>query len=177
MRKIKTALIVDDDDAFRTTLQSSLRRRGVTTRTAATIEEGLYSLEDGPDDLVVLDYRLRSADGLAALPHFRRACPEGVLIMLTGFGDIPLAVEAVKAGADTLLTKPIDPERLLKVASEVRTDVSAAPPVRAATFNLDDVERDAIRAALRETAGNVARAAQLLGIDRRTLQRKMKRIF
>ncbi|MEW5855681.1 MAG: response regulator [Myxococcota bacterium] len=178
-RRIETALLVDDDDAFRTTLQSALRRRGVAARTAATAEEGLFALEDGPVDMVVVDYRMPRENGLAAIPRYRRLRPDAVIIMLTGFGDIPLAVEAVKEGADTLLTKPVDADQLLKVGAELlsKPRASAQMPMPPLSYNLDELERDAIKAALKQSEGVVARAAKLLGIDRRTLQRKLKKIF
>jgi len=180
-RKIETALLIDDDDAFRTTLQGALRRRGVQARTAATVEEGLVSLEDAPVDLVVVDYRMPRVDGLSALPRLRRLCPEGAIVMLTGFGDIPLAVAAVREGADTLLTKPIDADRLLREATQLFDRPraafagSASPPSNRTTYKLDELERDAISAALKDSGGVIAVAAKLLGIDRRTLQRKLKK--
>ena len=135
MNRIATALLVDDDDAFRTTMQNALRRRGVTARTAATAEEGLFVLEDGPVDLVTLDYRMPRLDGLAVVARYRRLLPVGVIVMLTGYGEIPLAVEAVRQGADTLLTKPIDPDVLLRQASDLlqRGRVAAAHHRRART--------------------------------------------
>ncbi len=177
MKKIVTALIVDDDDAFRTTLQGALRRRGVRAATAATIEEGLVALEDGGPDLVVLDYRLPVGDGLSAVARYRRAAPEAAIVMLTGYGDIPLAVAAVREGADTLLTKPIDADRLLREALAARgRPRGAGAPVPSGAYNLDDLERETIKAALHTCGGVIANAAKLLGIDRRTLQRKLKRI-
>jgi two-component system response regulator RegA len=180
--RISTALLVDDDDVFRTTMQNALRRRGVVARTAATAEEGLFVLEDGPVDLVTIDYRMPRVDGLSVLARYRRLLPQGVLVMLTGFGDIPLAVEAVREGADTLLTKPIDPDHLLRHAADLiqrtRLAVASAPaPGAPLSFKLDEMERDAIKAALKESGGVVAQAAKLLGIDRRTLQRKLKKIY
>ena len=179
MPKIESALLIDDDDVFRGALQSSLRRRGVIARTAATAEEGLYALEDAVVDLVVVDYRMPRGDGLAMLARYRRAAPDAVIIMLTGFGEISLAVEAVKEGADTLLTKPIDPDVLLKTATELksRPRSSTKQPLAPLSYNLEEMERDAIKAALKESDGVVARAVRLLGIDRRTLQRKLKKIF
>ncbi len=178
-RKIETALLIDDDDAFRTTLQGALRRRGVQARTAATVEEGLVALEDAPVDLVVVDYRMPRVDGLSALPRLRRLCPEGTIMMLTGFGDIPLAVAAVREGADNLLTKPIDADRLLREATVLferpRAPLSSSPPSSRTTYKLDELERDAINAALKDSGGVIAVAAKLLGIDRRTLQRKLKK--
>ncbi len=177
-RKIETALIVDDDDAFRTTLQGALRRRGVQARTAATVDEGLVSLEDGQVDLVIVDYRMPRSDGLSAMHRFRRLCPESIIVMLTGFGDIPLAVAAVREGADTLLTKPIDADRLLREATTLlETPRAPTHPTAGArtSYKLDDIERDTIHAALKDSGGVIAVAAKLLGIDRRTLQRKLKK--
>lgn len=176
-RRVESALVVDDDDAFRTTLQGALRRRGVRAVTAATAVEGLALLEDQRLDLVVLDYRMPRMDGLAALPRFRQAAAESAIVLLTGFGDIPLAVQAVKEGADGVLTKPVDADRLLREASLIleapRTPRATAPQ---GILNLDELEKEAIRAALKQSGGVVVRAAGLLGIDRRTLQRKLKRI-
>jgi two-component system response regulator RegA len=116
--------------------------------------------------------------------------------MLTGYGDIPLAVAAVREGADTLLSKPVDADRLLREAAGLRE----APRARGAggsgaqrglsprsprawtwgeaagCLNLEEMERETIRAALKQSGGVVASAARLLGIDRRTLQRKLKKI-
>ena len=176
--KVETAIVIDDDDAFRTTLQGALRRRGIRARTAATIAEGLVSLEDEPVHLVTVDYRMPRQDGLRALADIRRLQPDAAIIMLTGYGDIPLAVAAVKEGADTLLTKPLDADRLLREAIAILgrpRGPAPAPPMHHA-FNLDNLERDTIQRALTQAGGVVANAAKLLGIDRRTLQRKLKRL-
>ncbi|WP_437810874.1 response regulator transcription factor [Sorangium sp. So ce1078] len=180
-RRIETALLVDDDDAFRTTLQGALRRRGVVARTAATIDEGLVALEYEPVDLVVIDYRMPRGDGLSALAQYRKLQPDAAIVMLTGFGDIPLAVAAMREGADTLLSKPVDADKLLREAAGLRErhrspPSAAAPTPPPGSLKLDDLEREAIRAALRESGGVVATAAKLLGIDRRTLQRKLKKL-
>ena len=120
MRRIETALLIDDAAAFRTTLQLALRRRGVQARTAATVDEGMFALDDAPVDLIVLDNRMPFGDGMSALGRFRARCPESVILMLTGYGDIPLAVQAVRSGADALLTKPIDADALLAEVEAVR---------------------------------------------------------
>lgn len=179
MRKVGSALLVDDDDAFRRALQGALRRRGVRAVTAATVDEGLVLAGDDPVDLVVLDQRMPAGDGLGAIARFRGACPDAVIVMLTGFGDIPLTVAAMREGADTLLTKPIDADRLLREATALGTERGAdAPPPSTGprTYRLDDVERRTIEAALHDSGGVVATAAKMLGIDRRTLQRKLRRI-
>jgi two-component system response regulator RegA len=181
MRKIGSALLVDDDSAYRCALQGALRRRGVRAHTAATVEEGFRLLEDEAFDLVAVDHRMPNEDGLSAIGRYRRVRPEAVIVMLTGFGDIPLTVAAMREGADTLLTKPVDVDRLLREASAippVDRDPSArsSGPSSTRTYRLEDVEREVIEAALSESGGVVVTAAKMLGIDRRTLQRKLRRI-
>lgn len=178
MARIQTALLIDDDHAFRMTLQLALRRRGVQARTAATAEEGLIALEQAPADLVVLDNRMPHGDGMSALSRFRTQAPDSVIIMLTGYGDIPLAVAAVRKGADAFLPKPTDADKLLREAESIAQQPrggSHLPPTR--NLNLKEVERETITAALHQSGGVIAHAAELLGIDRRTLQRKLKRFF
>ncbi len=179
LRRIRTALVVDDDAPFRTTLQGALRRRGLTARTAATVAEAAVALEDEPIDLVIVDYRMPGEDGLAALVRFRRLRPEATIAMLTGHGDIPLAVSAVREGADTFFTKPVDVDRLLSECDALAERQRGAPahlPAPSGLLKLDELERQAIAAALRQSDGVVAAAARLLGIDRRTLQRKLKKL-
>jgi two-component system, response regulator RegA len=162
--------------------QGALRRRGVRAVTAATVEEGLVLVGDEAVDLIVLDHRMPAGDGLSAIARYREACPEAVVIMLTGYGDIPLTVAAMREGADTLLTKPIDADRLLREASMLVHNPDRVPAGDAAptsvgprSYRLDDVERRTIEAALQDSGGVVATAAKMLGIDRRTLQRKLRR--
>lgn len=179
MRKIKSALIVDDDAPFRTTLQGALRRRGIVARTAATVDEALIALEDEAADLILVDQRMPKRDGLSALGRCRQLRPDAVIAMLTGFGDIPLAVSAIREGADAFFTKPIDLDRLLEEVENV-LDRPRSPsshlPAPSGVYNLEDLEKQVIRAALQEAGGVVAQAAKLLGIDRRTLQRKLKKL-
>lgn len=181
MRKITSALLVDDDDAFRRALQGALRRRGVKAITAATVDEGLVLAGDEVVDLVVLDQRMPAGDGLGAIARFREACPDSIIVMLTGFGDIPLTVAAMREGANTLLTKPIDADRLLREASMLgdrlgeRASDAAPPSTGPRSYRLDDLEKRTIEAALHDAGGVVATAAKMLGIDRRTLQRKLRR--
>ncbi|MGZ3416465.1 MAG: response regulator transcription factor [Polyangiales bacterium] len=177
MRNLDHALLVDDDHAFRTTLQSALRRRGIHTRTAATVQEGLILLEDEQVDLIVLDHRLPQADGLTGIQRYREACPGAVIVMLTGHGDIPLAVDAMRRGADLFITKPVEVDRLLAEARAVTAE--ARPAARGAVagpLNLEELERETIARAMRQSGGVVTEAARLLGIDRRTLQRKLRRM-
>jgi len=178
MRKLSTALLVDDDAAFRLALSGALRRRSIKALTAATVEEGLAVAADQAFDLVVLDHRMPGRDGLSSIARFRRHCADSVIIMLTGFGDIPLTVAAMREGADTLLEKPVDADRLLREAHALRERPSERPaqPTSQRSYKLEDIEKETIDAALRDSGGVVAAAARMLGIDRRTLQRKLKKL-
>jgi two-component system response regulator RegA len=177
LRKIGSALLVDDDTAFRLALQGALRRRGVRALTAASVEEGARLLEDDSADLIAIDFRMPNVDGLSAIGRYRKLAPDAAIIMLTGFGDIPLTVAAMREGADTLLTKPVDVDRLLREAAAIPMDREAGrPPASARSLRLEEVERETIEAALSNSGGVVATAAKMLGIDRRTLQRKLKRL-
>lgn len=180
MRKLASALLIDDDDAFRCALQGALRRRGLRALTAATVPEALHILEDAPIDLVAIDFRMPETDGLSAIAKVRALQPDAVIVMITGFGDIPLTVAAMREGADTLLTKPVDADRLLEEARACaeRTAPSSKRGEAGAgksTYRLDELERETIEKALNDAGGVVATAAKMLGIDRRTLQRKMRR--
>lgn len=178
LRKISSALLVDDDTAFRCALQGALRRRGVRAVTAASIDEGAHLLGDEVVDLIAVDHRMPGADGLTAIGRYRKLCPDAVIVMLTGFGDIPLTVAAMREGADTLMTKPVDVEKLLREAAALRPldkEGGRPPPPSTRSLKLSDVEREAIETALANAGGVVATAAKMLGIDRRTLQRKLRR--
>jgi two-component system response regulator RegA len=178
LRKIESALLVDDDTAFRCALQGALRRRGVRAVTAASIDEGAHLLEDDDFDLLTVDYRLPGGgDGLSAIGRYRKLCPDAAIVMLTGFGDIPLTVAAMREGADTLMTKPVDVEKLLREAAAIPVADSRVerPPASQRSLRLSEVERETIETALANAGGVVATAARMLGIDRRTLQRKLRR--
>ncbi|MFO0617847.1 MAG: DNA-binding response regulator [Polyangiaceae bacterium] len=179
MRKIGSALLIDDDDGFRVALQGALRRRGLRALTAATVSEALHILEDAPIDLVAIDFRMPETDGLQAIAKVRALQPDAVIVMITGFGDIPLTVAAMREGADTLLTKPVDADRLLEearaCAERAAPSSKRSPDAGKATYRLDELERETIEKALNDAGGVVATAAKMLGIDRRTLQRKMRR--
>ena len=178
MPSLESVLLVDDDHAFRTTMQAALRRRGLRTRTAATVQEGLHQLEDEQVDLIVLDHRLPQADGLSGLERYRALCPDAVIVMLTGHGDIPLAVAAVRKGADLFLQKPVELDRLLGEAKAVRAEPRAPSlhlPGPTPLLNLEELERETIARAM-QAGGTITEAARLLGIDRRTLQRKLRKM-
>ncbi len=178
---IQSALIVDDDEIFRDALAGALEKRGVVVRHTGDGEGALQLYRERQDDLVVLDFRMPKLDGVSLLRQMHVVNPRAVFVLLTGFGTIPLAVEAMKEGADSVLTKPADADAILQEATRAaeakRRRMPGLKISEQRGYDLGILERVGIEKALEATKGNVSKAAQLLGIDRRTLQRKMKRLF
>jgi two-component system NtrC family response regulator len=105
-------LIVEDDDSLRKIMHLQLEREGYEVVSAATAEDALSSLEKSPHDLVITDLHLPGLSGIDLLKKSRLEYPETAVIVMTAFGTIQTAVEAMKAGAYDYLTKPIHPYEL-----------------------------------------------------------------
>ncbi len=112
-------LVVEDDPGHRALLQEELSDAGHAVIAVTTAEEAAVQLAERAFVLVVSDLRLPGADGFAVLERVRALVPAPGFIMLTGFGTIDQAVEALKAGADDFLTKPVDLEHLRLAAARV----------------------------------------------------------
>src|SRR5690606_29057084 len=106
-RLMMTVLLIDDDTSFRITLAAALRRRGCEVAQAATGGEALTmpAMDCGPEasfapEGIVLDMRLGQESGMALIPQLKARYPQARLVVLTGYGSIPNAIEAVRLGAD-----------------------------------------------------------------------------
>ncbi len=107
--------VVDDDDAMRDSLDFLLSSAGCAVRTFETAERLLEALADGNCGCVVTDVRMPGIDGLELLRRIKAARPGLPVVIITGHGDVPLAVEAMKLGAADFVEKPFDDERLIGV--------------------------------------------------------------
>jgi DNA-binding NtrC family response regulator len=112
-------LLVDDDRAFRLSTAELLRQDGYEVATAAEAGEASERLAEGPVDLVLLDVRMPRIGGLGILEALRLRGERVPVLMISGFGTIQTAVEALKLGADDFLTKPVDPELLSRKVAEL----------------------------------------------------------
>ncbi len=172
-RATRTFLIVDDDDTLRMRMEKSLRRRGFEVRCAANYDEAVAMTTDRRPDLAVLDLKMPGKSGLELLSEIRRISPETRCVMLTGYGCITNAVEAIKLGAVNYVTKPADADQILAALDERPPRDSAAeiaPP------SLAEAQWEHIQRVLGECGGNISEAAHVLDIPRRTLQRKLKKL-
>jgi two-component system response regulator RegA len=166
---MNTVLVVEDDEVHRDALARTLRRSGFAVLTAAGLTQAEASVKNRIPDAAIVDLRLGDGDGIEVVQMLNLKAPKCRTIVLTGFGSIPSAVDAVKSGAVDFRTKPTTPE---DIVAAVRRALSApAPPTE-----LDEVERQHIMKTLEGTDGNISHAARRLGLHRRTLQRKLQRL-
>lgn len=165
-------LIVDDDDEFRTSLVRALTRRGYSVCESASVVDAMLLLENVIPAKAIVDLRMPGESGVSLIRAMRKRLPETEIVMLTGYGSIATAVEAMQLGAMNYLTKPADVETILKAFEERHDgDTLRSDDVP----SLKDVEWEHIQRVLRECDGNVSHAARLLGMHRRSLQRKLAR--
>jgi two-component system, response regulator RegA len=109
------------------------------------------------------------------IPEFKARHPDARVIVLTGFGSIGTAMEAGRLGAAEYLTKPVDVDLLLAALRGEGNAGAALAAASAAVPTLESVEWEHIQRVLADCGGNVSRTARLLGIDRRSLQRKLSK--
>lgn len=164
-------LVVEDDAAFARTLKRSFERRGYTVDLAASLGEMQDALQGRTPGFAVVDLKLGGeASGLACVQQLHAHDEEMLIVVLTGFASIATAVEAIKRGADNYLTKPVTAEAILRALAD---EPEAAPELEATMVPLARLEWEHIQQALNETNGNISAAARLLGMHRRSLQRKL----
>jgi two-component system response regulator RegA len=171
----RTLLIVEDDDRLRERLARALRARGFETREAHDAASALEAAQDDSPEYMLVDLRMPGGgSGLDVIRRAKALDPSTVVVVLTGYGSIATAVEAVRLGAADYLTKPADVDQI--VAALTRHQ-HGAPEVGAPgqVPSLERVEWEHINRLLADCGGNISQAARLLGIHRRSLQRKLER--
>src|SRR6059058_4900875 len=109
----RTLLIVEDDKSFLQRLARAMESRGFTVTTAESVAEGLLHLETQSPAYAVVDMRLGDGNGLDVVSALKRRRPDARAIILTGYGNIATAVNAVKIGAVDYLAKPVDADDVM----------------------------------------------------------------
>lgn len=173
MQSVLSFMVVDDDDVFRKRLVRAIRDRGFTAYEAAHAEDALETASEYRPQRAILDLRMPGNSGLVLLEQLRTHSPEMEIVMLTGYGSIATALDAVRLGARHYLTKPADVDQILgafegPVPQPERSGI-AVPP-------LEQVEWEHINRVVTDCGGNISKAAKLLGLHRRSLQRKLARV-
>ncbi len=163
-------LLCDDDDTFRRRLKRSLSQLGLEVFEAANANEALEAQGDYKPDSAVVDLRMPGQSGLWLVRELRQRDPQLAVVVLTGFGSISTALEAVRAGAINYLTKPVSAECVLDSFSPDRVVAQSAMQMP----SLAEVEAEYVQRVLSECDGNVTQSAKILGVHRRSLQRKLR---
>lgn len=167
-------LIVDDDEVFRERLGRALRERGFEVRTAGDYHEAMRLARDREPDWAVVDLKMPGPSGLELLRDLRALTPRTRIVVLTGYGSIATAIEAMRLGASHYVSKPADADDIL--AAFARAEQPPLEPSRDyAAPSLARAEWEHINRVLADCGGNISEAARRLGIHRRSLQRKLRK--
>jgi two-component system, response regulator RegA len=173
-RESRTLLIVDDDAPFRNRLVRAFRERGFEATGAAAYEDAMAQARQESPELALVDLRLPGKSGLELVRDLKGLDETTSIVVLTGYGSIATAVQSLQIGATSYLTKPVDADQIL-AAFEPGHGSGATPLVPPSVQRLARVEWEHIQRVLADCDGNVSQAARLLGIHRRSLQRKLSK--
>jgi two-component system response regulator RegA len=165
-------VVVDDDPIFRNRLCRAFRDRACEAHEAATAEETYRLAANISPDLVLLDLKMPGLSGLDLIQNIKKLDSTIAVIILTGYGSIATAMQALKLGADHYLSKPADAEQILAAYHDLNPQVTEKPAPTTVP-SLARVEWEHIQRVLSDCSGNISQAAKLLGIHRRSLQRKL----
>lgn len=162
-------LIVDDDGPFREQVIRALTRRGYSCAEASNFHSALEVCDGVCPSRAVVDLRMPGRSGLELISALRELCGGIKIVVLTAYGSIVSTQEAIKKGAMSYLTKPCDVSEILNSFEDSQT----ASPAALDFPSIAQVEWDYIQRVLKDCGGNVTRTAKVLGLDRRSLQRRL----
>jgi two-component system response regulator RegA len=164
----RSLLIVEDDKSFLQRLARAMEGRGFNVTTAESVADGLTQLETASPAFAVVDMRLEDGNGLDVISALKRRRPDARAIILTGYGNIATAENAVKLGAVDYLSKPVDADDV--VAALLALDGRKAEPPEN-PMSADRVRWEHIQRIYELCGRNVSETARRLNMHRRTLQR------
>ncbi len=170
-----TLLLVDDDLVLRARLAQAFRERGFEVTAAGSCDEALSACGGESPEFVVADLRMPGRSGLDLVRELRNRDPGTRIVVLTGYGSIATAIEAIRCGATHYLPKPADADEI--IAAFHREGNGAARRAEfPSTPTLARAEWEHVQRVLVDCGGNVSEAARRLGIHRRSLQRKLRKL-
>ena len=164
----KTLLILDDDDPLRGRLSRAMEKKGFLVKDAKTVNEGLQIVKNSPPAFALIDLRLEDGNGLDVVKELSKSKKDCRIVMLTGYGNLPTAVAAVKAGAIDYMAKPVDADDV-EAALLASPESKAKPPEN--PMSADRVKWEHIHRVFELCNRNVSEPARRLKMHRRTLQR------
>ena len=166
--KDKSLLIVDDDNPFRERLARAMEKKGFAVTQAESVKKGINTVKLSKPAFAVVDLRLGDGSGLEVVKIIQSSNINSRIIMLTGYGNIPTAVAAIKEGAIDYLSKPADADDIEKA---LLADSNAKPQPPDNPMSADRVKWEHIHRVFELCNRNVSETARRLKMHRRTLQR------
>lgn len=163
-------LVLDDDSAFRQRLVLALQHRGYSCLGVSSGSEATAVLRESVVKKMILDLSMPEQTGLQVLDSAAEYLKDTQVVVLTGYGSIATATSAIKLGAMQYLTKPSTLDEILAAFNEPSTVASAIE-----CPSLTQVEWEHLQRVLQRCDGNISKAAKLLGMHRRSLQRKLQK--
>ena len=170
-----TFLLVDDDERFRTRLARALGERGHRVHAAGSHAEALELAARVELERAVVDLRMPGPNGLQVIRDLMALRPALELVVLTGYGSIATAMDAVRLGASNYIAKPADVDGILTAFARGDAPTSVQPESHYTAPSLARAEWEHINRVLSDCEGNVSEAARRLKIHRRSLQRKLQK--
>jgi two-component system response regulator RegA len=170
---MQSIILVDDENHFRERLARAFSKRGYSVFQAVDVDQGLDMIKKHQPDWALIDLRMPGKSGLDLIREAREFLPFLKIVVLTGYGSIATATEAIKLGAHYYLPKPADVDDILKAFER---DYNLPGESEMAGFEVPSLARaewEHIQRVLNDCDNNITAAAQKLGIHRRTLQRKL----
>jgi two-component system response regulator RegA len=164
----RSLLIVEDDKSFLVRLARAMETRGFSVATADSVADGLMQVERAAPAFAVVDMRLGDGNGLDVVSALKKRRPDARAIVLTGYGNIASAVNAVKLGAVDYLAKPADADDVIAALLALEGK-KAEPPEH--PMSADRVRWEHIQRIYELCGRNVSETARRLSMHRRTLQR------
>ena len=164
----KSLLIVDDDNPFRERLARAMEKKGFEVLQAESVQKGKDMVKVKKPGFAVVDLRLNDGNGLEVVKEIQNSNENSRIVMLTGYGNIPTAVSAIKQGAIDYMSKPADADDVEK-ALLADPNKKAEPPEN--PMSADRVKWEHIHRVFELCNRNVSETARRLKMHRRTLQR------
>ena len=164
----KSLLLVDDDNPFRERLARAMEKKGFEVIQAEGVKKGIDAVKLKKPAFAVVDLRLNDGNGLEVVKEIQNSNENSRIVMLTGYGNIPTAVSAIKQGAIDYMSKPADADDVEK-ALLADPNKKADPPEN--PMSADRVKWEHIHRVFELCNRNVSETARRLKMHRRTLQR------
>ena len=166
-------LLVDDDTTFCQVLARALEARGFAVDAVHDGATALRRIAASPPEFAVIDLRLADMSGIKVIEQLKATDEFTNIIVLTGYGSIATAVDAIKLGATYYLTKPTSADQIVAAFGYKGPSGDVTPSER--TLSVDRLEWEHIQRVLSNLDGNISAAARALNMHRRTLQRKLSK--